>query len=157
MSDGASNILESISGICIKLQWLYPNIIVWYYCNHKLKLAISDTLKEFQGTNNFQYFIEKWCILHHQSHKNINKLNVCANSLEEKLMKIGKLFTIRWVVSSEKTLKAVWNNFSILHEHFLNASNVNRRESKDKSKYARLKKILTLVEFVHIFHFLIII
>jgi len=73
---------------------------------------------------------------------------MCATSLEQKLLHIGKIFTIRWVASSEKTLKAVWNNYVALYNHFTNASNDTKRESKERSKYTGLRRILTAVEFV---------
>lgn len=53
VSDGALNILVRISGVGIRLQRLYPNIIVWHCCNYRLELAVSDTLKEVQGINHF--------------------------------------------------------------------------------------------------------
>lgn len=59
VSDGASNMLGRISGVGNKLQKLYPNVIVWHCCNHRLELQVSDTLKEVQGINHFQLFIEK--------------------------------------------------------------------------------------------------
>jgi len=73
---------------------------------------------------------------------------MCAASLDQNLMKIGKIFTIRWVASSEKTLKAVWNNFEALNKHFSNSAIDNLRNSKERSKYSGLLRILASVEFV---------
>lgn len=67
---------------------------------------------------------------------------MCAASLEQNLIKIGKMFTLRWVASSEKTLKAVWNNFETLNKHFSNSAIDNLRTSKERSKYLGLLKIL---------------
>lgn len=149
VSDGASNMLGRVSGVGVKLQNVYPNIILWHCCNHRLELAVSDTLKEVHGTNHFQSFIEKLYVLYHQSPKNRNELSICAASLEQKLLNIGKIFTIRWVASSEKTLKAIFNNYTSLYKHFFNASNDSLRESKERAKYTGLKNILTSVEFVN--------
>lgn len=149
VSDGASNMLGRKSGVGVKLEKIYPNIILWHYCNHRLELAVSDTLKEVHGTNHFQSFIEKLYALYHQSPKNSNELIICAASLEQKLLHIGKIFTIRWVASSKQTLKVVWNNYTALYEHFYKASNDNQRDSKERTKYTGLKKILTSVEFVN--------
>lgn len=148
VSDGASNMLGRISGVGTQLQKTFPDIIVWHCCNHRLELAVSDTLKEIHGTNDFQSFIEKLYAIYHQSPKNMYELRMCATSLEQKLLHIGKIFTIRWVASSEKTLKAVWNNYVALYNHFTNASNDTKRESKERSKYTGLRRILTAVEFV---------
>lgn len=148
VSDGASNMLGRLSGVGVQLQSLYPNILIWHCCNHRLELAVSDTLKEVQGTNHFQSFIEKIYALYHQSPKNMHDLSECAASLETKLLHIGKIFTIRWVASSEKTLKAVWNNYVPLSDHFSKAAIDIKRDSKERSKYVGLKRILTSVEFI---------
>ncbi|KAF0751395.1 E3 SUMO-protein ligase KIAA1586-like isoform X4 [Aphis craccivora] len=122
VSDGASNMLGRLSCVGVQLQSIYPNILIWHCCNHQLELAVFDTLKKVQGTNHFQSFIEKIYALYHQSPKNMHGLSECAASLETKLLHIGKIFTIRCVASSEKTLKAVWNNYVSLSDHFSKAA-----------------------------------
>lgn len=47
VSDGASYMLGRISGVGTQLQKTFPDIIVWHCCNHRLELAVSDTLKKF--------------------------------------------------------------------------------------------------------------
>lgn len=105
-------------------------------------------MKERNGTNQFQSFIEKLYALYHSSPKNSVELQICASSLNQRLLIIGKMFTIRWVASSEKTIKAVWNNYTTLHEHFSKASTDRSKNSKDRSKYLGLKKTLASIEFV---------
>lgn len=46
MNDDASNMLGRVSGVGGHLQNMYPNIIIWHCCNHRLELAVTDTLKE---------------------------------------------------------------------------------------------------------------
>lgn len=72
----------------------------------------------------------------------------CAESLEKRILKIGKIFTIRWVESSFRTVRAVWNNIAILHKHFIDASLDNTRDTKERSKYLGLNKMLTSNEFI---------
>lgn len=149
VSDGASAMLGRVAGVGVKLKTMYPNIVVWHCCNHRLELAVCDTLKEVSGTNNFQSFIEKLYALYHQSPKNMNEFNLCAASLESNLLRIGKIFSIRWVASSERIIKAVWNNFPALYKHFSNAFTDDSRTLKEKSKYIGLKETLGSVEFVN--------
>lgn len=78
----------------------------------------------------------------------MRELNECAKSLEQRILKIGKIFTIRWVSSSYRTVRAVWNNFAVLHKHFLEASLDNTRDTKERSKYSGLNKMLTSNEFI---------
>lgn len=95
VSDDASSMLGRIAGVGAQLKKMYPNIVIWHCCNHRLELAVCDTLKEVSGINNFQLFIEKLYALFHQSPKNMNELHMCAVSLEHNLQRIGKIFTIR--------------------------------------------------------------
>lgn len=148
VSDGASTMLGRKAGVSTKLQSMYPNLIVWHCLNHRLELAVYDTLKEINGTNNFQSFIENLYALYHNSPKNMNELKECAASLEQQLLHIGKIFTIRWVASSKKTIKAVWNNYTALNAHFSKSSVDSSRNSKDRSKYSGLQKMLASKEFV---------
>ncbi|KAE9522689.1 hypothetical protein AGLY_016911 [Aphis glycines] len=82
VSDGASTMLGKKAGVSTKLQSMYPNLIVWHCLNHRLELAVYGTLKEINGTNNFQSFIENLYALYHNSPKNMNELKECASSLE---------------------------------------------------------------------------
>jgi len=79
---------------------------------------VSNCLKEVNGVNHFQSFIENVYSLYHKSPKNTTELKVCANSLDKQLLRIGKIFIIRWVASSNQTIKAVWNNYESLYLHF---------------------------------------
>ncbi|CAI6372550.1 unnamed protein product [Macrosiphum euphorbiae] len=107
VSDGASNMLGRKSGVGTLLKNDFPNIITWHCCNHRLELAVNDILKEVSGLNHFQSFIEKLYATYHMSPKNTSELRECAASLEKKLLTIRKIFTIRWVASSQRTVKAV--------------------------------------------------
>jgi len=50
--------------------------------------------------------------------------------------------------SSKRTVNAVINNFSALCEHFILASMDSTRDSKERSKYCGLFKMITSIEFV---------
>lgn len=83
------------------------------------------------------------------SPKNMNELKECANSIDQQLLKIGKIFTIIWVALSLRTIKAVWNNYESLLQHFSNAIIDDQRSSKEKANYVGLKNTLKSIEFVH--------
>ncbi|KAL4121579.1 hypothetical protein QTP88_014066 [Uroleucon formosanum] len=121
VSDGASTMLGRKAGVGALLLKHFPDLIVWHCCNHRLELA---------------------------SPKNMRRLKECTESLEQRILKIGKIFTIRWMASSYRTVRAVWNNFAVLHKHFLEASLDNTRDTKKISKYSGLNKMLTFNEFI---------
>jgi hypothetical protein len=74
VSDGASNILGRNAGVSALLKKDFPNLISWHCCNHRLELAVNDSLKEVNGLNHFQCFIEKVYSLYYMSPKNSNEL-----------------------------------------------------------------------------------
>lgn len=95
VSDGASNMSERKSGVGALLKIWMPDLIVWHCCNHRLELAFTNTLKEVQGLNHFKIVYEKIYALYHQTPKNMTQHKACAQSLEQRILKIGKIFTIR--------------------------------------------------------------
>jgi hypothetical protein len=72
-----------------------------------LGIAVSDTIKEVQG--------------------------IKKTSLESRILSVGKIFIIRWVASSFRTISAVWNNYVALHKHFQKSSIDNKRDGKERS------------------------
>lgn len=65
VSDGSSNMLGRKTGVGTLLKNDFPNIITWHCCNHRLELAVNDTLKEVSGLNHFQILIEKLYVTCH--------------------------------------------------------------------------------------------
>lgn len=113
-----------------------------------MKLAVSDARNEVQGINHFHSFIDKLYSLYSMSPKNQRKLNICVASLEERLKKIGKIFTIRWVASSQRTVKVVCENYSALYKHFCEAKQDNQRDSKERAKFQSIENILSSMQFL---------
>lgn len=146
--DGASVMIGKDSGVATRLKIQFPKLIIWHCSNHRLELAVGDVVGEVCGINNFKIFMDKLYTLFHQSPKNQNELKKAASSLEVQILKIGRILSVRWVASSKRTVNAVINNFSALCEHFNLASMDSTRDSKERSKYCGLFKMITSIEFV---------
>ena len=73
---------------------------------------------------------------------------VCSSNLDKRLKKVGKIFTIRWVSSSLRTVKAVWDGYSALAKHFSEAKEDKLRKSRERAKYEGLCKYFTSYQFV---------
>ena len=54
--DGASAMLGRKSGVATRLQQMYPNLIVWYCLNHRLELAVGDTVKHVNNNTISHHF-----------------------------------------------------------------------------------------------------
>ena len=148
-ADGASTMLGNKSGVATLLLTDFPDLVVWHCSNHRLELAVGDTNKEVTGINSFQSFIDKLYTTYHASPKNKRELKMCAAGLESQLLTIGRIFDVRWVSSSQRTLKAVWASYAALHEHFSAASKDPERDGTTRQKYIGLNKRLTAVGFVN--------
>jgi uncharacterized membrane-anchored protein YhcB (DUF1043 family) len=77
------------------------------------------------------------------SAKNQLQLDQCAWALDQRLCKIGKIFALRWVASSVKTVKALWDGYRPLENHFTKAATDATRDCKERAKYKDLCTILT--------------
>lgn len=71
VTDGASGMLGTKSGVSTQLKDMFPKIITWHYLNHSLELAIHDAIRDQSSMNYFQSFVE---VLYHQSAKNCKEL-----------------------------------------------------------------------------------
>jgi len=65
------------------------------------------------------------------------------------ILKIGKIFTIRWVASSFQTVKAVWKDYLALARQFKTATDdTSSRSDTERQKFRGLHKLLTSTGFL---------
>ncbi len=121
-----------------QLNQLYPDLIVWHCCNHRLEIAVGDTIKESGEVNHFQAFMDKLFSLYYASLKKERELHQNAEELSVIFLTIGRVLGVRWVTSSERTLRAVWQLFPALHEQFQRAAPDPRRDEREQSMYKGL-------------------
>ena len=126
----------------------FPQLIIWHCSNHRLELAVGDTVDEVAGSNNFRSFFDKLYSVYHASPKNQRELKECCSALDIQCLTIGRVLNVRWVASSLRTVKAVWMQNGALHRHFDAASTDSTREPKEKNMYRGLKTRLSTTEFV---------
>lgn len=139
-SDGASVMTGTKSGVGLLLLKKYPNIILWHCANHRLELAVNDSVNEVAGINHFKCFMDTIYALYSQSPKLQHELKDCARALDVELCKIGKVLDTRWSASSLRSVKAVWRSFPALVDHFSKYSH--------KPKFSGLLSTITCPAFV---------
>ncbi|KAK0133231.1 E3 SUMO-protein ligase KIAA1586 [Merluccius polli] len=134
-TDGAAVLTGRQTGLIERLKQDFPQLQSVHCLAHRLELAVADSLKILYS-------------LYHQSTKNAKELEKAAADLNMQILKIGKIFTIRWVSSSFRTVKAVLKDFPVLARHFRIATEDNSYTGADRAKYAGLLKHLTSTGFV---------
>ncbi|XP_062260281.1 E3 SUMO-protein ligase KIAA1586-like [Platichthys flesus] len=147
-TDGAAVLTGRHTGLIQKLQQDFPKLQGVHCLAHRLELAVTDSLKVVSGCNHFEIFISKLHSLYHQSTKNAKELEKAAVELNMQILKIGKVFTIRWVASSFRTVKAVVKDFPVLANHFRMASEDDSRTGVERTKYGGLLKHLISTGFL---------
>lgn len=147
-SDGASVLLGKKAGVAKLLKDKYPLIFNWHCLNHRLELAVSDTMKDINATNHFKSFIDSLYVLYNNSPKNKNELKNICNELDIIFLNIGRVLDVRWVASSWRAVKSVWRTLPALSNHFYVSSLDMNRDTKTRSKYLGLYKKLTSPEFI---------
>uniref|UniRef100_H3AKH7 HAT C-terminal dimerisation domain-containing protein n=1 Tax=Latimeria chalumnae TaxID=7897 RepID=H3AKH7_LATCH len=147
-TNGASNMLGRKSGVATLLLGMFPNVIVWHCSNHRLELAVADVVEEVSETYKMKSFFDKLYSLYSASPKKQAELQECASALCIWLNAIGRILGTRWVSSSARSVRAVWQNNAALVQHFENASTDTSRDSKQRATYKGLKNRLTDTSFV---------
>ena len=98
--DGASVMFGRNSGVAVRLTVKYPRLFVWHCLNHRLELAVADSVKTQNAVNHFQIFMDTIYALYSQSSKNSRELREVAAELESQVATIGRILGVRWVASS---------------------------------------------------------
>ena len=137
-TDGASVMLGKKAGVYVKLKEKFPNLIGWHCFNHRLELSVNDCVKACTQLNHFKIFMQKLYTLYSASPKNRRALEQCAADVGAELLKIGRVLDVRWVASSFRAVKAVWNNYAALFAHFSSASTDNTLDSKERAQFKGL-------------------
>lgn len=148
VSDGASVMIGSRSGVATRLRIKYPQLFVWHCLNHRLELSVGDVLREVTEVNHFQSFMDSLYSIYSKSPKNQQQVREISIELDSELMKIGRVFSIRWISSSYRTVSAVWRSFQSLNKHFQDCSEDIARDSKDRQRFRGLKAKISSKEFL---------
>ena len=139
------------SGVVARLKELFPNIIGWHCCAHRLELAVNDVVKEMGAINHFKSLLDSLYSLYSTSGKNRMELKECADALDVQLCKIGRILDTRWVASSFRTVDAVWKAYPALYQHFTSASSSDKRDGASRQTYKGLALRLSSHAFVNNF------
>jgi hypothetical protein len=119
-TDGASNLTGEINGaITLFMQKLGRMHFVKQHCmNHKLELAAHKAADTNSHVLHLRLFVDSLYAYFSQSPKNLRALASVAAELHVQLIKIGRIFDIRWLSSTYRSINALWISLPALLKLF---------------------------------------
>lgn len=107
---------------------------------HKMELAVNMATKTSGEVQRFRMFVDTLYAFYHRSPKNAYELRSVAGELSMEILKVSQVFTVRWVASCYRAVKALETDFSALFTHLNKSSQEQRRSSQERSKCAGLAR-----------------
>ena len=86
--------------------------------------------------------MDRLYFLYSMSPNNRRLLDQTASELGVQVRKIGKMLDVRWVASSFRAVKAVWDGYAALYRTFSTAADDPSRTSKVRAEFAGLARHL---------------
>ena len=143
-SDGASNMTGKFKGLGTLLRQNVGDHLQTFHCMaHRLELAIHSTVKEINPVGHFQILLDSLYAFYSRSPKNQRELEDHAESLSVELLKVGRVFDVRWVFSSFRAIRALWRDHPALCRHLNSVASDTTRGGAERTKCKSLLAKLT--------------
>jgi hypothetical protein len=133
-SDGASTMIGNYRGVATLLKEKFPRVQSFHCMAHRLELAIKNAVDSVNGVYHFKIFIDSLYKFYSLSPKNQRELASIAADTNTVLLKINKIFEVRWAFSSFLSMKALLRDYCALYAHLLRLSENGDRWTKEASK-----------------------
>ena len=142
-SDGASTMTGQHNGLAALLTRKFPLLKSFHCMAHRLELAVKNAVDTVNPVSHFRDLVEGLYKIYSMSPKNQREIDLIAAEFLIELMRVQKVFNVRWVFSSFTSVKALLRNFPALFRHFSQLSSPeSERKSKEKSKFSGFAKKL---------------
>ncbi|KAF4529208.1 hypothetical protein B566_EDAN011454 [Ephemera danica] len=122
--------------------------IVIHCMNHRIELAINDAIKHINAIDTLIEIVNSIYSFYSMSPKNTSEIRDISSELHSQFLKIGKVFDVRWVASSKRTVKSLWVSFKSLVTHFERICADQTRSNLVRAKCKGVVKKLSSPEFV---------
>lgn len=115
------------NGVSTLLKEQFPRLQTIHCMAHRLELAVKNAADTVNAVGHFKIFVDSLYKFYSMSPKNQRDLREIAANMDVVLLKIGKIFEVRWAFSSFLSLKALLKDYAPLHAHFLKVSALTTR------------------------------
>ena len=116
VSDGASTFVGSQAGVGKLLKNVVKDLVIWHCIAHRLELSIADARLKFPPIDYLQTVFAQLFSFYSRSSKRIQQIRDICEELGSKFLKIGKIFTIRWIFSSYSSIDSLLKSYDSIYE-----------------------------------------
>ena len=81
---------------------------------HLLELAVHHVVKSLNSVSHFRILCDEFHNVYAHSTKRLADLNKCAKELSIQILKIGRVFDVRWLMLSYNSVNALWTDLTAL-------------------------------------------
>jgi len=142
-SDGASAMRGIYSGAATCLQELVGMEFCTFHCMaHRLELAVNSVVKSITTVSHFRMLCDEFHNIYAHSTKRLVQLQAAAKELSLQIFKIGRVFDVRWLMSSYSAVHAIWRDLAPLQSHMAFLSKDHATAAKDRAKFFGLHRKL---------------
>ena len=142
-SDGASALRGIYIGAAIRLQEVLGMEIPSFHCMaHRLELAVHFVVQSLNSVSHFRVLCDEFHSVYSYSIKRLLELQMCAKELSRQILKLGKVFDVRWLMSSYNAVNALWMDLAALQMHMNKLVKDSSVSGKDKAKFSGLERKL---------------
>lgn len=127
-ADGASTMQGAFSGVIQRLRdWTGNQELVGWNCLiHQVELSVKGSVKKFTAMDDLKGLFA-WVRSHYEHKpKNWNQLDMVARTNGLKVVKIGRMFDIRWTPSTYRAVCNMWSSLPAIVRHLV--EQVHRNE-----------------------------
>lgn len=109
---------------------------------HHLELAVNSAVKNITSVSHFRMLCDEFHNIYAHSTKRLVQLESAAKELSLKIFKIGRVFDVRWLMSSFSAVNVIWRDLAPLQSHMICLSQDSATSAKDRAKFLGLHKKL---------------
>ena len=150
-TDGASNLQGEYNGAIQQFMEILgrsaSDVVKQHCMSHKLELLAHKVAEDINHISHVRQFIDTLYAYFFQSPKNLRDLQLSAAQLQKEVLKIGRIFDVRWLSSSYRSINALWKSLPTLCKFFEDKSLDMSVASKDRAKASGMYKKMHTWQF----------
>jgi hypothetical protein len=149
--DGAENMVGHNLGLAKQMKDICSNMLSIHCVAHRLQLAVIDVSKDTGYLKIFDNVVRNIFNFYHGSSKRLYTLNEISEVLEEEILKLRDIHTVRWLASKVSAVTALPLSWKAIVTHLEQLICNNESDAPTAKGLLNDMKQFKFVKFLHFF------